>query len=171
VRRATRRERRLLLSALRAYRGPRLPDGIVRRRRADPRAFDQDQLAIGVGVEREHTSRPELALEIAMAHLLERRDYYARLERFVERPSREPRMRDPERVKVTQTPIAYWDPTTRKGGRLTVYRSDSSRTGTSYSYRGDGTSGPIRASSDAEAIAYVARNVIPMQQGKLRRVV
>lgn len=38
-------------------------------------------------------------------------------------------------VKVTQTPIAWWDPTTKKGGRLTVFRSVSSRSGTSYSYK------------------------------------
>lgn len=59
----------------------------MRRRKLRPSAFDPDQLAIGVDVELEHTSRPEVALEIAMAHLAERSDYYARLERYVE-PSR-----------------------------------------------------------------------------------
>lgn len=72
-------------------------------------------------------------------------------------------------VKVTQTPIAWWDPTTKKGGRLTVFRSVSSRSGTSYSYRGDGASGSIRADSDAEAIEYVERHIVHMQSGKLKR--
>lgn len=44
--------------------------------------FDSAQLAIGTKVEMEHTSSPALAMEIAMAHLYEMRDYYARLERM-----------------------------------------------------------------------------------------
>lgn len=85
MRAATRAEMRLLRRALHRYAGPRIPNGIVRRERVSPSFFDQEQLAIGVAVEMEHTSRPEIALEIAMAHLAERRDYYARLERYVER--------------------------------------------------------------------------------------
>jgi hypothetical protein len=70
---------------MRRWRGPTLASGKARARYADPERFDADQLAIGVKIETEHTSRPEVAMEIAMAHLLERPDYYARLERFVER--------------------------------------------------------------------------------------
>lgn len=75
----------MLLSALRRWRGPSIPNGRVH---TAPERFDPDQLAIGIRVEMEHTRRPEVAMEIAMAHLLERRDYYARLERYVERHGR-----------------------------------------------------------------------------------
>jgi uncharacterized protein DUF5661 len=68
------------------WKGFRVPNGIAKKRRARPEDFDPDQLAIGVGIEMEHTGKPEVAMEIAMAHLLERRDYYARLERYVENP-------------------------------------------------------------------------------------
>lgn len=85
MRRATRREKQLLRRAIRRWGGSRLPNGIAKKRRARPEDFDPDQLAIGIGIEMEHTGRPEIAMEIAMAHLLERRDYYARLERYVER--------------------------------------------------------------------------------------
>lgn len=88
MRRATVSEMRLLARALGRYRGPRLADGIVRRKHVRPSDLDPDQLAIGVKVETEHTSRPDLALEIAMAHLAERADYYARLEQYVEPKSR-----------------------------------------------------------------------------------
>ena len=85
MRRATPEEARLLYAAIRRWRGSRIPNGRVR---ASPSRFDPDQLAIGIGVEMEHTKRPEVAMEIAMAHLLERADYYARLERYVERHHR-----------------------------------------------------------------------------------
>jgi len=85
MRSATRREKRLLRRALERWRGPRLEGGTPRERHLRPSSFDPNQLAIGVGVELEHTRRPELALEIAMAHLFEHRDYYDRLERYVER--------------------------------------------------------------------------------------
>lgn len=47
-------------------------------------------LAEGMNVEREHKDigacrHPLIAARIAMAHLRERRDYYARLKRYVER--------------------------------------------------------------------------------------
>ena len=80
MRKATLKERALLARALRAWRGPRLPG--ARRACMRPTRYDRDQLAIGVSVEREHTSSPVLALEIAQAHLCERRDYYAKLERM-----------------------------------------------------------------------------------------
>jgi hypothetical protein len=67
------------------WHGLQISDGIVKKRHARPAEFDPDQLAIGIGVEREHTRKPEIAMEIAMAHLLESPDYYARLERYVER--------------------------------------------------------------------------------------
>ena len=72
-------------------------------------------------------------------------------------------------VKITQTPIAYWEPTTKRGSRLTLYRNESSRSGTSYSYKGDGTSGQVRALTNREAIDYVESKIVPMQQGRLRR--
>jgi hypothetical protein len=50
--------------------------------------FDTDQLAMGVRIETEHTKRPEVALEIALAHLREMPDYYTRLERMEESGSR-----------------------------------------------------------------------------------
>jgi len=93
MRRATDRERALYRRAIETWRGPRLPNGIVRAKRPTPRSFDPDQLAIGTRVELEHTRSPALALEIAMAHLSERPDYYARLERYVELRERAPRAR------------------------------------------------------------------------------
>ena len=42
--------------------------------------FDAEQLAMGVKVEmEEHTDDPELAKQIAKAHLVEIKDYYTRL--------------------------------------------------------------------------------------------
>lgn len=77
------------------------------------------------------------------------------------------------RGKTVETPIAYWDPTTKKGGRLVVWRKVTTigeRTTTTFSFRGDGCSGGIVANDDATAIDYVARTIVPMQCGKLRRV-
>lgn len=79
---ATSRERRLLSRGVRTWRKPRLPGGIPEREHLHPRMFDRDQLAIGVGVEMEHTRDPTLATEIAMAHLAEDRRYYVKLERM-----------------------------------------------------------------------------------------
>ena len=70
----------LLQRALARWRGPRIPNGRPKRYRLDPSMFDYNQLAIGAHVELEHTSDPAMALEIAMAHLHELPDYYARLE-------------------------------------------------------------------------------------------
>jgi antitoxin component of MazEF toxin-antitoxin module len=41
--------------------------------------FDEIQLKIGMEVEKEHTDDPEIAKEIAKAHLSERPDYYKKL--------------------------------------------------------------------------------------------
>ena len=73
--------------AMRHWRGPQLPGSLLTRRVA-PRSFDPNQLAIGVKVELEHTGQPELAMEIAMAHLTERGDYYELLEKMERSPSK-----------------------------------------------------------------------------------
>lgn len=44
-----------------------------------PSDFDQEQLALGIGIEREHTKNKELAQEIAMDHLSEDPKYYTHL--------------------------------------------------------------------------------------------
>jgi hypothetical protein len=96
---ATPRERALLRRALARYgRGGHVPNGIVKRRGARPSDFDPTQLAIGIKVELEHTNRPEVALEIAMAHLLERADYYVLLERMEKAPPARDGGRDPKGV-------------------------------------------------------------------------
>lgn len=58
----------------------RIPGG--RARDLDPSAFDPEELARGVQVEREHTPDPAVAREIAMDHLTEFPDYYTRLDRM-----------------------------------------------------------------------------------------
>ena len=50
----------------------------------DPKDFDAEQLAIGAGIEMEHTESPKIAMEIAMDHLTESKDYYKKLIEFVE---------------------------------------------------------------------------------------
>ncbi len=45
-----------------------------------PTDFNPDELELGVYTELEHTDDPELALEIAMDHLVEYPDYYSRLQ-------------------------------------------------------------------------------------------
>lgn len=80
MRRATPQELRLLARALGQWRPYLLPGGIPAKRRLRPQQFDRDQLAIGTRVELEHTRRPAVAMEIAMAHLAESRGYYAALE-------------------------------------------------------------------------------------------
>ena len=111
MRRALQRERRVLERALARWRGPTLSNDLVKRHRARPKSFDPDQLAIGTSVELEHTDRPELALEIAMAHLLERKDYYALLERLERTPRRTPapasRRRDPTSRQRAQTAVDH----------------------------------------------------------------
>jgi hypothetical protein len=73
-------ERAALHRAIRRWHGRTIPNGRPSKAQARPERFDQEQLAIGVAVELEHTRRPEMAMQIAMAHLLEMPDYYARLE-------------------------------------------------------------------------------------------
>jgi hypothetical protein len=46
-----------------------------------PDSFDKTQIAIGAKVEREHTPNPLIAREIAMDHLVEKKDYYKILQR------------------------------------------------------------------------------------------
>ncbi len=82
MRRATKQEARRYRTAMRRWRGLQLPDGLARKKRVRPEDFDPDQLAIGIGVEMEHTRYPELAMEIAMSHLAERSDYYELLEQM-----------------------------------------------------------------------------------------
>ena len=53
---------------------PRLPGGV----RQHPRRFDTDALVTGAKHELEHTTDPEIAVEVAMGHLLEDRNYYAK---------------------------------------------------------------------------------------------
>lgn len=43
--------------------------------------FDDEQLRMGTNVEKEHTDNPELAEEIAKAHLMEDKRYYTKLKR------------------------------------------------------------------------------------------
>jgi hypothetical protein len=91
MRNANARERKLLIEAFRRWRGPVLANGLVKKHHAMPWMFDLDQLAIGIAIEMEHTSRPEVAMEISMAHLIEDRDYYVklvRMERGHRRPTR-----------------------------------------------------------------------------------
>lgn len=82
MRRARPGEVQFLRAAVARWRGPRLPNGLPARHKLVPRMFNLHQLAIGTTVEREHTSDPAVALEIAMAHLFEDRAYYAKLERM-----------------------------------------------------------------------------------------
>ena len=44
-----------------------------------PEDFDSDDIEIGTAVEREHSSNPDVATEIAMDHLIEDPDYYDKL--------------------------------------------------------------------------------------------
>lgn len=53
---------------------PKLPGGV----RQHPRRFDSDALIVGAKHELEHTSDPEIAVEVAMGHLIEDRNYYAK---------------------------------------------------------------------------------------------
>ena len=48
----------------------------------DEHDFDSEQLSKGLKVEMEHTGDPELALEIAMDHLVEHKNYYKELEKM-----------------------------------------------------------------------------------------
>jgi hypothetical protein len=54
---------------------PRLPGGPT----THPKHVSAVALRRGAEIEIEHTKSPRLAIEIALAHLLERSDYYERL--------------------------------------------------------------------------------------------
>ena len=56
-----------------------LPDGIAQAEGATPADFDRADLKTGIVVEMEHTTDPDVALEIAMSHLVEDPDYYDKL--------------------------------------------------------------------------------------------
>ena len=55
----------------------KIPGG--RADKSDPSEFDQNQLAMGIKVEREHTKSDDIAREIAMDHLKEDPRYYTKL--------------------------------------------------------------------------------------------
>lgn len=60
------------------YKGKdKIPGGIADKK--SPKDFDKDSLKEGVKVEMEHTSDPKIALEIAMDHLTEDKEYYKKL--------------------------------------------------------------------------------------------
>ena len=44
--------------------------------------YDHKQIKMGIGVEKEHTDNPEIAVEIAKDHLSEISDYYTRLKKM-----------------------------------------------------------------------------------------
>jgi len=79
-----------------------------------------------------------------------------------------------ETGKLKETLVAWWDPTRKKGERLTLYKKEWTIPGrdvkVTYSYRGGGCSGGVQAKTDEDAIKYVESEVVPMQTGKLRRV-
>lgn len=58
----------------------RIKGGLADKRK--PSDFDQRQLKIGMRVEREHTSDPKIAMEIAMDHLSEDPNYYKKLRKM-----------------------------------------------------------------------------------------
>jgi hypothetical protein len=55
------------------------PGGRSHQEQLHQTEVDQDQLAMGVKIEQEHTSDPEKAKVIALDHLAEIPDYYTRL--------------------------------------------------------------------------------------------
>lgn len=80
MRRATEHELDILDQALDHWEHYSIPESKAKKHGLTPGMFNLDQLAIGTVVEMEHTSLPEVALEIAMIHLEESPDYYAALE-------------------------------------------------------------------------------------------
>ena len=54
-----------------------------------PRDFPEEELEQGMDVEFEHTDDPQIALEIAMDHLMESYEYYDKLEEMEKRLKRE----------------------------------------------------------------------------------
>lgn len=71
--------------------------GLAASENKKPEDFDPRQLKMGIEVEKEHTSDPEVAKRISMDHLCETPDYYSRLKR----------MEDGVEKKATPLPI-YW---------------------------------------------------------------
>jgi hypothetical protein len=57
-----------------------LPGGLADKK--NPKEFDQEQLMKGIHVEFEHTDDILTAMEIAMDHLTEDKDYYKKLEKI-----------------------------------------------------------------------------------------
>jgi hypothetical protein len=57
---------------------------IGKHRHAPDTEFDQNQLAMGIKIEQEHTDCPYMAKEIAKDHLAEIPDYYTRLKKMEE---------------------------------------------------------------------------------------
>ena len=53
-----------------------------KHRDVDVSKFDPKQIKMGIGVEKEHTDCPKIAVEIAKDHLAEIPDYYTRLKKM-----------------------------------------------------------------------------------------
>lgn len=47
-----------------------------------PEKYNQDELKMGIEIEKEHTDDPKIAIEIAKDHLAEIPDYYTRLKKM-----------------------------------------------------------------------------------------
>lgn len=58
----------------------KIPGGLADQKK--PRDFSSAQLEKGITVEIEHTKDPAVALEIAMDHLVEDKNYYDKLEKI-----------------------------------------------------------------------------------------
>jgi hypothetical protein len=68
--------------------GKRMQKGLTPKKR-DYSKYDQKQLKIGIGIEKEHTSDEETARHIAADHLDEIPDYYTRLVRMEKEADKE----------------------------------------------------------------------------------
>jgi hypothetical protein len=66
----------------------KIPGGLAQGK--SPKEFDQVELARGIKIEKEHTSDPEIAQEIAMDHLVEDPLYYQKLEKMESKGSSDP---------------------------------------------------------------------------------
>jgi hypothetical protein len=64
---------------------PKMKGGNVPVSCDDVSKYPPKSLIAGIKVELEHTSDIETALEIALAHLNERKDYYVLLKKYVEK--------------------------------------------------------------------------------------
>ena len=56
------------------------PEDIAKKHKVDVDKI-KDQLRMGIKVEKEHTTKPKIAREIALDHLGEKPDYYTRLKK------------------------------------------------------------------------------------------